>query len=139
MKEGIGIWKLDNCADGNHLKMWNEGAVLLQQGISPVRRKGGGWSTRQRIEPDNGRYTVRLSLVGSSRNAKLNRCGWVLLSMEPYSCHACEAGKAEQPRGDFVVSYQNLNPAPRPTTLLADGGLISGELSRCRYSSENSK
>jgi hypothetical protein len=48
-------------------------------------------------------------------------------------------GNAEQPFADFCISDQNLYPAARPMMLLAAGELKTGELIKCRYSSENNK
>ena len=51
----------------------------------------------------------------------------------------CQDDKADQQHTELYTSRQNLSPAPRPITLLPIEGLNTGELSRCRYSSENNK
>jgi hypothetical protein len=61
VKERIFIRELDDVANRNNLQMWDERAILLDQGVMPVRRERKSGCTCQRVQPNRGWHSTMLS------------------------------------------------------------------------------
>ena len=139
-RKDLHLGNSNDAADRNHLQVRNEGAVLLEQGVMTMGTERKSGCTCQRLQPDHGRHGAMLSRQrGDDAKAQLSgraRCR-TILRVQRYQTPKSTAQRIHS--AESSLPRQNLYPAPRPMMLLPAGRPMTGELSRCRYSSENSK
>jgi hypothetical protein len=75
VKEGVGVGKLHDAADGNNLQMRHEGAVLLQQRVMALRCEGENGSVAEGFKPDYGDDLAMCGWRGLDAKMQFSRRG----------------------------------------------------------------